>query len=48
MEAVEKAGGKLTVTAPVKEKSAAPKKKKAAPPEEPLAEAEDDAGTDKE
>ena len=48
VEAVEKAGGKLTVTAPVKEKSAAPKKKKAAPAEEPAVEVEDDAGTDKE
>ena len=48
VEAVEKAGGKLTVTTPVKEKKAAPKKEKAAPAEEPAAEAEDDAGTDKE
>ena len=48
VEAIEKAGGKLTVTAPAKEKNAAPKKEKAAAVEEPAAETEDDAGTDKE
>jgi large subunit ribosomal protein L15 len=44
VDAVEKAGGKLTVTAPAREKNVAPKNNKSAP----AAEAEDDAGTDKE
>lgn len=48
VEAVEKAGGKLTATAPVKEKKAAPAKKETAATEEPAPDAEDDAGTDKE
>ena len=47
VDAVEKAGGKLTVTAPAQEKTEAPKAEKAAPAESASADAEDDAGTDK-
>ena len=48
VEAVEKAGGKLAVMAPVNGKSDAPKKKAAVAEETPVAETEDDAETDKE
>ena len=48
VEAIKNAGGKLTATTQVKEKTAALKKKKAAQAEEPAADKGDDVGTDKE
>ena len=48
VEAIKNAGGKLTATSEVKEKTAVLKKKKAAQAEEPAADKGDDVGTDKE
>ena len=48
VEAIKNAGGKLTATTQVKEKTAALKKRKAAPAEELAADKDDDVGTDKE
>ena len=48
VEAIKNAGGKLTATSEVKEKTAVLKKKKAAQAEEPAADTEVDVGTDKE